>query len=350
MFKKMFLTWVTMVFIGLCLVATVVGFVDPYFHYRKPWPFFSYRLTNQRSINDGILRHFDYDSIITGTSMTENFKTSEADVIFEGRFIKVPFSGGSWKEINDNIGTAFRTKHRVKNIIRGLDYSKIIQMADTMRNDLGEYPTYLYNDTYLDDYQYLLNKTALRHAFQNILKKGKGVEAFDSYSNWMEHYKFGKEPVLKSSKRVGEQQPVQVLTEDDRKIVLENVQRNIVFLAQQHPETTFYYFLTPYSIVWWGEEYWQGKVLRDIEAEQLVIEQVLQCDNIKLYSFALVPNLIDNLDNYKDTTHYGEWINSDMLKWMKNDEWRLTKDNYLQHIAQEKEYFMNYDYAAVFGF
>lgn len=40
------------------------------------------------------MRNFEYDAIIIGTSMTENFKTSEADALFAASFIKVPFSGG----------------------------------------------------------------------------------------------------------------------------------------------------------------------------------------------------------------------------------------------------------------
>lgn len=58
------------------------------FHYHAPLKFLSYPLVNERYQNNGIVRHFDYDSVITGTSMTENFKTSEAQKLFGSDFIK----------------------------------------------------------------------------------------------------------------------------------------------------------------------------------------------------------------------------------------------------------------------
>ena len=64
----------------LVCVAVLTVYVDPFFHYHSPrTDEFYYTLDNQRSQNDGIVKHFDYQGIITGTSMVENFRTSEAD-------------------------------------------------------------------------------------------------------------------------------------------------------------------------------------------------------------------------------------------------------------------------------
>lgn len=63
---------------GICVLR-----VDPFIHYHKPLTnAYFYPLDNQRSQNDGILKHFEYNALITGTSMTENFKTSELDELF----------------------------------------------------------------------------------------------------------------------------------------------------------------------------------------------------------------------------------------------------------------------------
>ena len=55
---------------------------DPYFHYHGKISGLKYRIYNERYINPGILKHFEYDAIITGTSMNQNFKTSTMDQIF----------------------------------------------------------------------------------------------------------------------------------------------------------------------------------------------------------------------------------------------------------------------------
>ena len=117
-----------------------------------------YILKNQRSQNNGIIKWFDYTGLITGTSMTENFKTSEAEALWGGTFIKVPFSGGSNKEINDNIEVALRYNPNLSIVIRGLDLTRFMDEKDAMRTDLGKYPTYLYDDDIFNDVQYVFNR------------------------------------------------------------------------------------------------------------------------------------------------------------------------------------------------
>ena len=56
-----------------------------------------------------------------------------------------------------------------------------------------------------------------------------------------------------------------------------------------------------------------------------------------------------NTDNYRDSEHYGAHINSQILKWMSEDEGLLTGSNYMECIQKERNYFMNYDYDSIFG-
>ena len=57
--------------------------VDPYVHYRKPRiDTYYYKLNAPREQNNGIVRNFDYDGLITGASTSECFKTSEMDSLF----------------------------------------------------------------------------------------------------------------------------------------------------------------------------------------------------------------------------------------------------------------------------
>lgn len=144
----------TLAYIGMQTVQ-----VDPFFHYHAPYTdSYYYDLNNQRSQNDGICRYFEYDALITGTSMTENFKTSEMDEIFGTNSIKVPYQGSTYKEINDNLKKALSNNENLKIIVRGLDMLQFFSDSDTMRFDLGEYPTYLYDDNIFNDVKYVFNR------------------------------------------------------------------------------------------------------------------------------------------------------------------------------------------------
>ncbi len=344
-----------LVAIGICVVK-----VDPFFHYHKPLvDDFYYPLNNQRSQNDGILKHFEYDALITGTSMIENFRTSEFDKIFGVNSIKVSYAGASYKEINDNLITALKYNPNLKTIVRGLDMSRFFDDKDAMSYDLNQYPVYLYDEKYLNDVNYIFNRNVffdrvcLMMAGHYYERFEPGITSFDEYSNVMNYFTFGLDSVIESSdekysfdfQREGII-PVHI-TDTEKATILGNVDQNITSLAREHPDVTFYYFFTPYSIIWWLDRVDDGSVYGQIEAEQIVIEEILKCPNIRLYSFNTCTDIVTDLNNYKDAFHYGEWINSLMLKWMYEGEYLLTKDNYKEYLSQEFLFYNSYNYDSI---
>jgi hypothetical protein len=92
----------------------------------------------------------------------------------------------------------------------------------------------------------------------------------------------------------------------------------------------------------------EGMMRWQFDAELIATELLLDCPNVKLYNFNDKYDIIENLDNYRDKEHYGSWINSMILEWIANDEGLVTKDNYLDRLEIEKEYYLNYDYESIF--
>lgn len=347
-YKKFCKYWLCFSLLWLILMSLLTLWIDPYFHYGLPKNYLYYPLDNQRSQNDGILKHFKYDAIITGTSMTENFKSSELDRLFNVRSVKVPYSGGTYKEINDAISTAFRFGHPVKIVVRSLDGGHLIESSTALRLDLGEYPFYLYDDVILNDYQYLWCRGTFKVLMQTFRKRSGGITSFDEYSNWMKYCKFGKEYAIGRKTILHSPQCSRSLTPDDIKMLRGNVEQNILRLAQENPNTTFYYFFPPYSIVWWAEQYEQGNLERYLEAEKQAVDMITECDNIKLFSFYQMHDIVNNYDNYKDSTHYGEWINSRMLNHMIIDEGRITRQNKDEYFEKQRNYYLHYDYFSIY--
>ena len=342
----------TLFFMLLFALPTII--IDPYFHYHKPLVDYGYTFSNQRYSNDGIVRHFDYDAYIVGTSMTENFKASEASEIYGYNFIKVPYSGGYYKELDHLIQRSFTSKNDIHMIIRCLDYSLLAQDKDAEHEEEDplhpqyKAPEYLVNSNPFDDVNYFLNKTILLDetysTYVNI-RNGVPTTDFDSYSNWCSVYKFGMRAVLRTYNHSDEIQPEKEFTDADYEMVKGNVEQNVISTINEHPETMFYLYFSPYSICYWDACYSSGTIKWNIEAERTAIELLLECPNVKLYSFTNDFDLTCNLDNYKDRAHYGEWVNSDILIRMKNDEYLLTKDNYEEYLEEIYDFYSNYDYS-----
>ena len=84
------------------------------------------------------------------------------------------------------------------------------------------------------------------------------------------------------------------------------------------------------------------------EELRIICEELLQCDNIRLYYFVNDTDVSTNLDNYKDAIHYGEWINNRMMQDMKDGRCLVTEDNYEGFLNETMEFYNNYDYDAIF--
>lgn len=128
----------------ICLVAAgaLMIVIDPYFHYHGPLPQLSYRLYEERYVNDGISRHFSYDAIITGTSMAQNFKTTQMDELFGTHAVKEPFSGAGFQELSENLERALKRNEELKTILVAVDYNGLLRSYD-WKNTRNIPPTFM---------------------------------------------------------------------------------------------------------------------------------------------------------------------------------------------------------------
>lgn len=334
----------------LLLVIGYVVTVDPFFHYHKPLSGLSHILYYERYQNDGIVKHFDYDTLITGTSMTANFKTTECDAIFGGTSVKTPFHGASFKEINDHIAEALSAHPETKVVIRCLDTNNFSVDKDHM--DYEGIPYYLYDQNIFNDTQYVLNKNVLFRADEMLKMTAEGIpsDTFDDYGNWQDDYAFGKAAVLATYDRPARSEnEIKSLTEAEKERIVANVEQNITDLADAYPDVTFYYFLPPYSIAFWDSQvHMLGKTKWQVKLQDKVIRTILPHKNIKLFSFDDQFDLICNLDYYKDRIHYSEEVNTMILQWMHDGVGLLTEENYEDYTDRIYEFYKHYDYDSLY--
>lgn len=347
-------TYIKVSVVGILLLLGVFAginiYVDPLFHYHGPTEGIEYPLYDERYMNYGIAKHFEYDSIITGTSMTQNFKTSQWDNYFGTKSIKTPFAGASYKEVNDLLECAFEHKDSIKTVMRSLDISMLIMEKDEM--DYENYPEYLYDNNIFNDVNYVLNKdiffqfTEYVHTFNSL---GGVTTNFDTYKNWSGLYPIGEVHVRESFTRREKKEEIAVLSEDDIRKINENLETNVIRLARENPETEFYLFFPPYSIFYWDDLWQEGQTTRMLDAQQLAIEKLLECENIKLFSFMNVPEITCNLNYYKDSMHYNQEINVLIIDSMAADTNRITKENYMDYMNFMRGFYLSVDYDALFN-
>ena len=131
-------------------------------------------------------------------------------------------------------------------------------------------------------------------------------------------------------------------------MVRENIRRNVVELAEANPQITFHCFIPPYSIVYWDIQNRAGRCQAQVDALRIAAEELLSCDNIRLYAFWEEPWCLD-LDNYSDYFHYGPQINSQILQKIHNNENRITRENADEYWDGLERYFGDFDYDGYFA-
>ena len=325
----------------LILVAMVV--IDPYFHYHGAIAGVSYRLYSERYMNYGIAKNFEYDALITGSSMNQNFKTTLMDDLYGTKSIKIAFSGAGFQEIAATIDAALSSGNEVKYVLWGLDYNGLNREYDWQGYD--EYPEDLYDTNPLNDVSYVWNKTILFEGlFTDLLMTLQGEESttFDEYSSWEAGR--GWESISQTYQRSDEILPMETVTEGTKERVRKNITENIVNLVNKYPDTQFLLFYTPYSALYWESIYRDGTLEKQLELEAIATELLLECDNVKLYSFARETQITGEVNLYRDKEHYVAEINDCIMTWIARDYGRLTKENYQELIRWEYDYYMNYDY------
>lgn len=331
--------------VGMALLTYIV---DPYFHYHAPLSGISYRLYEQRYINDGISRHFEYDAVITGNSLSENFRASEFDELFDVNSIKLPYSGAGYKELWTALDRTLSYNPSVEKVLVMMDFDDIIKDPDYTR--YSDYPEYLYDDNVWNDGSYLWNKdTFYRGTMYNLLMTLKGKEStiFDEYGMSVEPT--GAEIVMPyvGYIQLPEDLEQEEYEPEDQLRVTENIETNILSVIKKYPRTQFYLVYSPSSIARWCVYNNQEETSYRLLASQTAGELLLQQENVQLYSFFNNYEMICNLDNYSDTIHYTPEMASFLLESVAAGEYRLTEDNIQENTEQAISFYTNYDYRSL---
>lgn len=334
------------------LVGILVIIVDPEFHYHAPIKGLAYCTEIEpRWSNDGINKHFNYNALVTGTSLDENLDIHYFESEFQTVAVKNTYAAGRLAEICYGIRIALEHNPDCKMVMMSLGYGANINSEYDQQEIEGlELPYFMYDKNPFNDMEYVFNLKTLNYTiscFQETLKGNEGFD-FNQYEKWGPRAKFGQEYVLNGYNRKSNIEKSKKLSDDDVQRITKNLQMNLIQLAKDFPNTTFYYYLPPRSIVWWDSQNREGNLECMFEEIQIIIEQLLDCPNIKLFNFVNDMETVENLDNYKDTVHYGEWINNKMIHEMSNDVNLITNENYLLYMDSIRKTFKEYEYDAYF--
>lgn len=327
-------TW-SLAVIGITwfLIMLVVGVnyvIDPLQFYRKAFYAPDYS-DQQRYQNPGLAKNYDYDTVIIGSSMSENHIPSYVNQKLDVKTLKLSIMGSSIKE-QQMIATLAIKTGKVKNMIWVIDYFGLRGDPDRVREDYGPFPYHLYDKNPLNDMKYLLNIDTLDQVF-HVMKVFAGIEErknpeLDKLNTWSDKYSYNRELVLRDWEKWSKGGPVNS-GEYELVNVKQNIDQNILSVVKKYPEVNFYLYYPPYSILQHRFYYDKNPVLFDneLKSKRYIFEQVGELPNVKIFDFQDEKKWTFELNNYKDLAHHNGRLNLLIIDAIAKDKYRVKKNN-----------------------
>lgn len=332
--------------LSILLVGSIVLLnyvVDPLQFFRKA----SYSPVlsgKQRLQNPGLARNYDYNTIILGTSVTENFSTPEINEKLHCSTLKLSISGATLKEETMIADVALRTG-KVKTILWGVDFTAAMRSPDDVRTDFSAFPSYLYDENKMNDIFYLLDTYTTQESFnalKHIIKPPSKPESLDLLNNWQKEWVFGKVQVIKDYNRaMAAKTPAR--SAFNTNTLQANLTSNVITVINSHPEVDFVLFYPPYSMPFY-KTFDEPAIDSWLQTKLWLFNELHALPNVKIYDFQHDYPITTNLDNYKDMMHYSETINSKMVDDIATQKYQIanTKE-YEQALGAFRERLKIYD-------
>lgn len=319
---------------ALLLIIAIVILFDPFYQYHKPLPGLKSVLTDKEYQCIGTLRNFDYDSLIVGSSVCENYNNTWFDNGFGCRTIKAIRSYGATADLCYLLDIAYENRD-LKYVFYNIDPSSLSASTETTYESTG-CPMYLYDTNFLNDYPYVLNKDILLEKIPYMLAFSvkSDYDEGNSY-NWAQWKFFSAELATGMYNRLSSIRPMQ-----EKTYYAKELAGNIALLTNMvsaHPETTFKFFFPPYSMLWWDNVYRSGERDAYLYNEEQAIAALLEYDNVEIYYYQDEEDIITDLDLYMDMIHFSKDINQVICNKLIAGENRLTKENYQERIQNMYE-------------
>lgn len=348
-FKKSILLFIGMILAAGAIIIGIVIYVDPFFQYHAPLEDFPYLVDNQLSQNPGMAKNMEYDSVILGSSMTVNFNTDWFEELMGLNTLKLSYSGAFPKDQANIMDIIFASDNEVKKVFLGVDV--ITYMGDVEQTKYP-LPEYLYDDNYLNDISYVLNKDVLLNYILRPIVDPEKTDLATVYASWWTDDYYNIQWVMHnyvSPQKVEEEAPADWYLPE----VEANLEANICPYIEDNPDTEFVIFFPPYSILFWNDVMQENHMEATLAEYEYITRRLLAYDNVSVYFFPDQEEIVCDLNNYADYSHYHPRFNRYMTECFADGTCRIdeTKDDSSieSHLTHMREIVAAYDFEELFS-
>lgn len=329
---KTYLRWCSGLFLGGALAMAAVNWaVDPLQFYRKAgYP--PLLLEQKRFQAPGLAKHYDYDTLIMGTSMSENFQPQQVAAKLGGQALNLSMQGASVREQSLAVQVALRAG-RAQRVLWELNYEYLRGNPQWVANFDGTFPFYFYDQNALNEINhYLLSVDTAKHSLKILLGRA-GLRPYRSRPpeevfSWHRGKDFGPASVRKAWQRAVEARPRfrKLLPDLAAEHLNANFDRHILPLLRGHPDVKFDLFFPPFLAAYYANvREVSPQILTNLLANRRhIFAQTRGLPNVELHDFQTAEEIVFSLEDYCDLMHFNLRVNELILEAIRDGRHRMT--------------------------
>jgi hypothetical protein len=320
-------------------VAGAVGLValnwlvDPLQFYRKAA--YPPLLVGQKRFQaPGLAKNYDYDTVIIGTSMSENFQPQQVADKLGGKALNLSLQGASAREQSLMLQVALRSG-KVRRVIWELNYEYLRGDPQWVSDYDGSFPFYFYDENVFNDLgHYLLSVDTAKQSLKVLLGRA-GVRPYESRApedvfSWYRTKQFGVASVRRAWERAAKSRDSfrKQIPEYAAENLNANFDRNILPLLRDHADVKCHLFFPPFLAAYYANvRKVSPQILANLAANRRhVFEQTRGLPNVELFDFQTAEEIIFDLDDYCDLMHFNLRVNDTLLEAIRDGRHQMTAE------------------------
>ncbi len=296
----------------LAVWTGAVFIVDPYIYWHKSRGL-KQVYNNAYAQIPGILRNFDYDAVVIGSSMFQNFNLRDVNSIIGVNAVKATAPGLTFDDEGKIISVIFgECSEKVRRLIICCDL-----MLLGKDGHCGKWRDYrhLYNRG--NPAAYILSSSTAGDLWDVLITNiasddVRGAALEKDYcrmfcnKEWRHRY---SRKIMESKIRRKPNNPLPVTAEG-----LETLKKQVLRPLGGNQDIRADLVLPPYSIYFWCLLNQKGLLADYLDARREIVAAAADFPNLRVHDFQSDTGICCNLDNYKDINHYSPEISRLTLK------------------------------------
>ena len=308
------------------ILSCVVAFnyvVDPLQYYRLAKLYPPAWSDNQRYQNPALARQAEYDTIVLGNSLSENFLASHTQQRLGGRVVNLAIAGSTIREQSMVLELALE-RGTLRRVIWVIDPNAFTR-HDNVVEDFVPFPWHLYRQGFSAASEYLLSSSTLMSSVSAL--RATDIRKLDGLNAWHDRFTYGPDAVWQDwdsqqSRWTPELKSIWMKYAPTWEQIPALVESRLIAHIRANPGVRFDLIFPPMTLLGYAASPFSHdeNLAQRLLLAEYIDQAVVPLANASVWDFRGESNSREDFGHFKDLSHYDLSVNDAMLDALARHE------------------------------